>query len=79
MSTTMEICLETLYSILGLFTLWLRYLNAANQIAACLVSKVTQALVQMLIANNKSHVVVIKAANFHIWSVQATLKLLRTP
>ena len=57
MSRTMEICLETLYSILGLFTLWLKYLNAANQIAACLVSKVAQALVQMLIADNKSHVV----------------------
>lgn len=77
MSTTMEICLVTSYSILGLFILWLRYLNAANQIAACLVSKVAQALVQMLIGDNKSHVVV-KAANFHIWSVQATLKLLRT-
>ena len=40
MSTTMEICLVTSYSILGLFILWLRYLNVANQIAACLVSKV---------------------------------------
>ena len=79
MSTTMEICLVTSYSILGLFILWLRYLNTANQIAACLVSKVAQALVQMLIGDNKSHVVVLKPANFHIWSVQATLKLLRTP